>query len=397
MSSFKVSCATPPVTDTRGDSRLLQRAWLGAAALACCLLLLAVHEGGWRQSVLLLLGVALGTALVLTSFGFSSAYRAFLVRRETAGIQAQILMLAFATVMFTPVLAAGSAFGQPISGAYAPVATQVVAGAFLFGIGMQLGGGCGSGTLCAVGSGSPRMMTVLVFFVAGSFWASLHMNWWERLPSRGAVVLGDLLGWKEALTLQLGVLAAIWLLVANVRPKRTDRVVPKAGAPERDRSLAVGAVLLALLSFLVLLIAGHPWSITWAFSLVGAKSALLLGWRPGEYAFWNGDFQRRALDSSLLNDVTTLMDVGLILGAAAAAGASGRLRPSPFHSAASYAAAMLGGLAMGYGARIAYGCNVGAFLSGVASTSVHGWVWIVAALGGNVIGVRLRPRFGLRN
>jgi len=52
---------------------------------------------------------------------------------------------------------------------------------------------------------------------------------------------------------------------------------------------------------------------------------------------------------------------------------------------------------MGYGARIAYGCNIGAFFSGVASTSLHGWVWIVAALGGNVIGVRLRPWFGLRN
>jgi hypothetical protein len=52
---------------------------------------------------------------------------------------------------------------------------------------------------------------------------------------------------------------------------------------------------------------------------------------------------------------------------------------------------------MGYGARIAYGCNIGAFFSGVASTSLHGWAWIIAALGGNAMGVRLRPWFGLRN
>ncbi|MBC3884112.1 YeeE/YedE thiosulfate transporter family protein [Undibacterium griseum] len=34
-------------------------------------------------------------------------------------------------------------------------------------------------------------------------------------------------------------------------------------------------------------------------------------------------------------------------------------------------------------ARCAYSCNVGAFFSGVASTSLHGWLWIAAALPGN--------------
>ena len=60
-------------------------------------------------------------------------------------------------------------------------------------------------------------------------------------------------------------------------------------------------------------------------------------------------------------------------------------------------AAIIGGLGMGYGARLAYGCNIGAFFSGVASTSLHGWAWIVAAGVGNVIGVKLRPLFGLTN
>ena len=58
-------------------------------------------------------------------------------------------------------------------------------------------------------------------------------------------------------------------------------------------------------------------------------------------------------------------------------------------------ALLAGGLLLGYGARLAYGCNIGAFFSGVASTSLHGWVWIVAAVLGNIIGVRLRPLFRL--
>jgi hypothetical protein len=241
------------------------------------------------------------------------------------------------------------------------------------------------------------MLIVLAFFVAGSFWASLHMNWWERLPSRGEAVLGDLLGWTWALALQLGALAVIWVWLGRVAQGRAGRLSHQGDAPRGNQALLIGAALLAVLAFLVLLVAGHPWSITWAFTLWGAKAALWLGWRPDESAFWNGDFQHQALESGLLEDVTTLMDIGMVLGAAAAAGVAGRFSPRASFSGASLAAAVIGGLAMGYGARIAYGCNIGAFFSGVASTSLHGWAWIIAALGGNAMGVRLRPWFGLRN
>jgi uncharacterized membrane protein YedE/YeeE len=50
---------------------------------------------------------------------------------------------------------------------------------------------------------------------------------------------------------------------------------------------------------------------------------------------------------------------------------------------------------MGYGARLAYGCNIGALLGGTMSGSLHGWVWLAAALAGMWLGVKLRPKFGL--
>ena len=48
---------------------------------------------------------------------------------------------------------------------------------------------------------------------------------------------------------------------------------------------------------------------------------------------------------------------------------------------------------LGYGARLAYGCNIGAYFSGIASGSVHGWLWLVFAFIGNGLGVKLRPIF----
>ena len=48
---------------------------------------------------------------------------------------------------------------------------------------------------------------------------------------------------------------------------------------------------------------------------------------------------------------------------------------------------------MGYGARLSFGCNVGALFSGIASGSLHGWVWFSFAFIGSMIGVRFRRVF----
>lgn len=49
---------------------------------------------------------------------------------------------------------------------------------------------------------------------------------------------------------------------------------------------------------------------------------------------------------------------------------------------------------MGHGARIEFGSNIGAIFSGAASLSLHGWLWIVAALAGTWVGVRLYQNSG---
>ena len=74
---------------------------------------------------------------------------------------------------------------------------------------------------------------------------------------------------------------------------------------------------------------------------------------------------------------------------------AGRFAPTWRVPLRSAVAAIVGGLLLGYGARLAYGCNIGAYFSGIASGSLHGWAWLVAAFAGNVLGTRIRPLFGL--
>jgi len=352
---------------------------------------------GWRQMSLYGVGVMLGLVLYHAAFGFTSAYRRLFENRDVAGVQAQIIMLAAATLLFAPALADGAMWGRAVGGAIAPLGLQVVAGAFIFGLGMQLGGGCGSGTLFTVGGGSPRMIVTLIAFCAGSFWASLHMQWWVATPHLPAMALGREFGWTGGVAAQLGMLALIyWGL------RKWSRGAPATAQAFSARSLLRGpwpliwgAAALALLNWVTLGLSGHPWTITWAFTLWGAKAAALAGWSPVGDWFWTGGFTERSLAAGLLSDETTVMNIGIIVGALSAAALAGRFAPNFRISGPSLAAAVIGGLLMGYGARIAYGCNIGAFFSGIASTSLHGWLWIACALCGTWLGLRLRPLFGL--
>jgi len=348
----------------------------------------------WRHSSLLLIGAGFGITLYHAGFGFASAYRKWFRQGEVDGMLAQILMLSIATLLFAPFLLHGTLGESPLRGALAPVAVQGAIGAFLFGVGMQLGSGCACGTLYTIGAGSMGMGITLVSFMAGSFWESVTSSLWQSLPRHAPISLLNSFGWYGVL-LQLSLLALLgWVLWRYKSLTRSAAVVKPPFQPldliHGPWSLVGGAIGLALLNWLTLLVAGRPWGVTWGFTLWGAKLAQSLGWNPSTSEFWSQGVGAEALKNSIWSDFTSLTNVGVILGAAIAAALAGRLSLRPPTSVATVGAALLGGGMMGYGARLAFGCNVGAYFGGIASTSLHGWLWIFFALLGTGVGVRLR-------
>jgi hypothetical protein len=359
---------------------------------------IALNLFGWRQSLLFLIGGLFGITLYHASFGFASSYRKLFVHREVNGILAQLLMLSVATVLFLPFLVSGTFLGQEIRGATAPVAVQGAIGAFLFGIGMQLGSGCACGTLYTIGGGSSMMLLTLLTFSLGSFWASLTGNLWAALPKSEPISLVQSLGWGGGL-LQLAILGVLALVLRRWKSQGQPFSVSIRFTPSTflygPWSLVLGAIALAVLNWLTLLLAGRPWGVTWGFTLWAAKVAQVFGWNPATSEFWSQGAAAEALSSSVFADITSVMNFGVVLGAALAAALAGRLAVKQPPSRLAVAAALVGGIMMGYGARMAFGCNVGAYFGGIASTSLHGWLWIVFALLGTGIGVKLRSRFQL--
>lgn len=374
------------------------------SAIAIVLLAYTYLTQGLPQAALLFLGVGLGVALFHARFGFTSAWRQLVAVGQGKALRAHTVLLAATAILFAPFLAAGvSPTGVEVAGYVAPLGFGVVVGATIFGLGMQIGGACASGTLYAVGSGHTAILLTLAGFVVGATVGAAHMGWWEATPSLGPVNLAEVFGGTlGGLAVTLGVLALIALATVVIgrrsNPPPVEPVATTIGVARALRGawpLWVGALAIAVLNLGVLLVSGAPWGVTTAFALWGSKAAGALGLAdPSTWAFWSGP-RAAVLEGSVLAESTGLTNFGIMVGAliaSALAGAFTLHRRIPGRLALG---AVIGGLLMGYGARLAYGCNIGAYLGGIASMSLHGWVWGVMALLGTWIGLRARPFFGL--
>lgn len=354
---------------------ILRRGVLVLAGLA--VVFAAALLAGGRFGLMLAIGLGFGIVLEGLRFGFAGPWRAMILRRDPAGIWAQLLAIGLVTLVALPMISAGS--GELV-GAEAPVGFAMIAGAFIFGAAMQVVLGCGSGTLVNAGSGNAVALVALPFFAIGSFAGAYHLIWWTDL---GALPVIKFSGWQGVAITLLG-LAAIAGLLWKLAPPEHRRL---------PRRLIIAAVLLAAFAILNLLVAGQPWGVVYGLGLWAAKAASAAGADLSGSPFWSAPGSLDRLKNSILTDYTSLTNIGIVLGAFLVASwrVGGLSQKLPKLPALAWIAAIVAGFLLGYSSRLAFGCNVGAFFSGISTGSLHGWVWFAAAFAGSVYGVRLRP------
>lgn len=336
---------------------------------------------GARFGIMLAIGLGFGVALEGLRFGFAGPWRAMILRRDPAGILAQLLSIALVAIVAIPLLASHP---QELTGAQAPIGLAMIGGAFVFGAAMQVVMGCGSGTLVNAGSGNPVGLLALPFFAIGSFAGAYHLIWWTNLGSLPILTLTGMTG----LLVTLAALALVsGVLLALAKPEL--RRIP--------RRLLLAAVALAVLAIANLVVAGQPWGVVYGLGLWVAKGTVAVGGDLSGSSFWSAAGSVQRVQSSLLTDYTSLTNIGLIAGAFGVASwrRGGLDQRLPRYPLRGWVAAIIAGLVLGYSSRLAFGCNVGAFFSGIATGSLHGWVWFAAAFAGAFWGIRLRRMVGL--
>ncbi|MFN9140147.1 MAG: YeeE/YedE thiosulfate transporter family protein [Betaproteobacteria bacterium] len=371
--------ATPAAAAAPAREKLAPWVGLGIALWAAVTWIV-----GLRQGLLFAVGIGFGAVLAGVAFGFTTGWRAWIRDRDPTGFLAQLLAIALAMVVSIPLIASDSA----LTGAYGPLSVSLLLGAFVFGAAMQVADGCGSGTLYKVGLGNLFSVAVLPGFIAGSFLGAAHLDRWLALGALPPVALPQAIGVLPTLLAQLALLGLIAAALWKFRRATTTRWQPRA--------IYAGAALLALLGVLNLVIAGQPWGIVYGLGLAGAKVAGALGYDLAANAFWGRPAQLAQVEQTLLADVTTITNLGLLYGAFVAARRRGTACPPAAATGRQWLAAVVAGLVLGYSARLAFGCNIGAFFSGISTGSLHGWVWFAAAFAGSLAGVKLRAALGLK-
>ena len=357
------------------------------------------HTAGLAHALLSLVGIMIGLTLVFGNFGFTGGWSSWITQRDGRGLRAQMLILALASAVFYPILAHGSLFGSDVIGFVVPFGIATIFGSFLFGVGMQLGGCCASGVLSWAGAGSARIFITLLGFIIGGVWGAYDIAFWRSLPNV-SVDLTSQFGVVGGLGLTLSICAFVALITLVFEKRRHGKVL--AYNEEKDdgvrgwKRLVKGhwpilsvILLLVLANFLTLLLAGRPWGVTSAFVLWGSKALSLTGVDVTSWVYWKNS---AALDQSIFFDITSVMNLGIFLGSFIAAHLMGTYKLRWNISFKLIVVSLVGGLMLGYGSRIAYGCNIGAFFSGVSSASLSGWVWFISAFIGNIVGTRIKKR-----
>lgn len=367
-----------PLAEPSQHALIVRAALIGAALFVIAVVAIFV---GARFALMLLIGLGFGVALEGLRFGFAGPWRAMILRREPAGILAQLLSIAVVACVAIPLLAAHP---NELTGAQAPIGFAMIGGAFIFGAAMQVVLGCGSGTLVNAGSGNPIGLLALPFFALGSFAGAYHLIWWTNLGALPILTLRGAPG--LAITLVgLALVAAMLIWLA------------KPGTRQLPRRYVLAAFALAALAIANLVVAGQPWGVVYGLGLWAAKGATAMGADLSGSAFYVAASSVERLNASVLTDYTSLTNFGMIAGAfGVAAWRSGGLsQPLPTYPARAWIATVIAGILLGYSSRLAFGCNVGAFFSGIATGSLHGWVWFAAAFAGAFFGIRIRAISGL--
>ncbi|MEM9732840.1 MAG: YeeE/YedE family protein [Pseudomonadota bacterium] len=386
---------TRPVAAIKQAQTLPLLAALGGFAVVAAQ---SAPHGGARYVVASFIGLLAGFTLYHAAFGFTAAWRNMVTQRRGQGLRAQMLLLAGACALTFPLIA----YGPPVedmglrSGAWVlPFGVRAAIGAFIFGLGMQLGGGCGSGTLFTVGGGSTRMVVTLAFFIAGSLIGTWHLPAWNGLPTLPSFSIirafGPMGGWLVI----AAVCGMIWWVSGRVERTTHGSLEPPrqgGGWLTGPWSHTWGVIGLIIVSVATILTLGRPWGITSGFALWGAKIATSMGADVTAWPYWSGG-RARAIERSVFADATSVMNFALIAGAMAAAALAARFAPIWKLSFRDVATAVISGLLLGYGARLAYGCNIGAYLGGIVSGSLHGWLWGVFAFAGSSIMAMGRKRY----
>jgi uncharacterized membrane protein YedE/YeeE len=313
-----------------------------------------------------------------------------------------------------------------------PINLGLILGGLFFGFGMTFSSCCASGVLTDLVTGLPRAITTLLFFAIGVFigfpvqkTASWVTDSWvstvtgEQLS--GGVYLPDLFIW-DGMSGYLGavLLTALFAAIVAYLAKRYEDKQKAKGSfkgvgseMEQDKvtlsdksfklfsketyelvfvtpwKMRTGAIVIALVFTLLMGVTKSGWGASTVYGFWFGKLLMLFGISSESLALFT-HYPAGFFEISIFANPVSVQNIGIVLGTLITLLLAGTFKATFFSEMKVKPQEILlfamGGLFMGFGTRLANGCNVGALYTPIANFSLSGWIFLIFLVVGGIAG-----------
>jgi len=416
---------------------------VGTAILVVNLILLifVISQSTYSFAISWAIGLSFGFVFQRSRFCTVAAIRDVFLLRNFALAKGVILYMALATASFTILYIISSDMFLHISSRVGSIGILTIVGAFIFGIGMVIAGGCAAGTLVRMGEGLIMQwwgfLGILLGTLLGAWQYPLYQPYNIVLPS---IFIPDYIGLFNTIILQFGVFAIIygvfrWIeyrdkyhfniyqsqyavtaatVNSSLLNKQTinlsnDQTINQSGNPLikqvasllkriqnkiarlifKPWSYTTGAIVLALITSIVFL--WHQfWGITSGLAHLFAGLTNLFF---GDFSNWEFFVQTANKQQMFFNYPLVPLVVAMVIGSHISSLLANEFRIRRVAHKRYVISALLGGFLMGVGARLANGCNVSAVMSGIPSFSIQGWLFLAFMILGVLVGIKILTKY----
>ncbi|MCT4620267.1 MAG: YeeE/YedE thiosulfate transporter family protein [Marinisporobacter sp.] len=181
-------------------------------------LCIGLWQKEYRLAICWILGIGIGMVLRSSRFCFAAALRDPFLVKDTRLFRGMLLAMMVSTIGFAVIqyiyVQKNPIKYDFIPGAVTSVGIHVMIGAFLFGVGMVIAGGCSSGVLMRIGEGHALQWMVLLGFFIGTTLGAKHYGFWydHIIEHAKTVYFFEYFNFKIVVLGQLMVLFSLYML-----------------------------------------------------------------------------------------------------------------------------------------------------------------------------------------
>ncbi len=364
-------------------------------------------------SVRIYLGLALGYVLVRGAFGFAgSINRAY--RYNSLKLMDALMNMFVVTSVLVAVLILVTGIDN-----YNLWINQInaglIIGGVLFGIGMAFASCCASGVMTDGVTNPIKLIIVTSGFGLGillGFPLQTSATW---ITDGYTLAFFDLVN-----NLYLGVIIAVMLTIAlayivkviikKIEEKWEEQGKKPCCSAELDQgvyedglaktlkkpfTLNQSAIIISVIFVIMMALTKEGWGASTPYGFWVGKLLINFGMNPNTLAEFTNkgtEFFTVGLFSGQGPSSVGIQNIFIFIGGIIAALSMERFKPSFKVNPKIMTLLFIGGLTMGFGTRLANGCNVGALYTPIANFSLSGWIFLIVMTVGGVIGNTLYKR-----